>query len=186
MKSLAQHMAVYAAYHRDPVNRAIHFVMVPAIVWSLLVALNTVPVCIGCASYSDGSTTSSFAVADLTLGVLASGVLLLWYLRLDFRIGLVSVAVFTLLHAASYALLDATGTTNALAVAGGVFVASWAFQFLGHGVWEKRRPALADNLFQVFVAPAFLVAETAFGLGLRKDLHAEVRARMQEHLPAAT
>lgn len=185
MKSLAEHMSVYAAYHRDPVNRAIHFVMVPAIVWSLMVALDAVPVCVGCASYSDGATQWSFALADLNLGVLASGALLIWYLLLDFRVGLAAVALFTLLHAAAYALLHAFGTTTALTIAGGVFVASWVFQFLGHGVWEKRRPALVDNLFQVLVAPAFLVAETAFGLGLRKALRAEVRTRMQEHLPAA-
>ena len=171
MKSLAEHMSVYAAYHRDPINRAIHFVMVPAIVWSLMVALDHVGLGV-------------IAGVPLTAAMAVTGALLLWYLLLDFLVGLGATAAFTALLVSAVRLNDAVDLRTSLWIAGGVFVASWVFQFLGHGVWEKRRPALVDNLFQVLVAPAFLVAETAFGLGLRKELRAEVRARMQEHLPA--
>lgn len=34
---------------------------------------------------------------------------------------------------------------------------AWLVQFLGHGVFEKRRPAFTDNLTQVFSAPFFIV-----------------------------
>ena len=37
------------------------------------------------------------------------------------------------------------------------FVGGWVFQ-LGHA-WEGRRPALADNLFQAFIGPMFIMAE---------------------------
>ena len=40
---------------------------------------------------------------------------------------------------------------------------------MGH-VFEGRRPALSDNLFQIFIAPVFLVAEVFFALGLKPDL----------------
>lgn len=171
MKSLAEHMSMYAAYHRHPVNRAIHFVFVPAIVWTLMVALDLVPL-------------GMVAGYPLTAALVVTGILLLWYLFMDLLLGLAAVVAFTLLLVAAIALNDALSAAQSLTVAGALFVASWVFQFVGHGVWEKRRPALADNLFQVFVAPLFLISETAFAIGWKKDLEHEVDERMREHLPA--
>lgn len=172
MKTLAEHMSVYAAYHRHPVNRAIHFVMVPAIVWSLMVGLDLVTL----------GTASGIAI---TLAMVVTAVLLLWYLALDFALGLAGVLVFTVLLVSAIQLNALLPARQALMVAGAVFVASWVFQFIGHGVWEKRRPALVDNLFQVFVAPMFLISETAFALGFKKRLEGEVEQKMQAHLPGA-
>ncbi len=36
---------------------------------------------------------------------------------------------------------------------------SWLTQFVGHGIFEKRAPALLDNLLLMFVAPFFFVFE---------------------------
>ena len=47
---------------------------------------------------------------------------------------------------------------------------------LGHAI-EGRRPALADNLLQVFNAPLFLTAEVLFLFGLRQDLRGGTRYR---------
>jgi uncharacterized membrane protein YGL010W len=54
------------------------------------------------------------------------------------------------------------------------FAGGWVFQLLGH-VIEGRRPALADNLLQIFKAPLFLTVEVLFLFGLRQDLR-ETRA----------
>jgi uncharacterized membrane protein YGL010W len=53
------------------------------------------------------------------------------------------------------------------------FVGGWAFQLVGHA-WEGRRPALADNLFQAFIGPMFLMAEVLMALGLKQDLKAAI------------
>ena len=171
MRTLAEHMSVYAAYHRDPVNRAIHFVFVPAIVWTLMVALDHLPL-----FEADGMM--------ITAAMAVTAILLLWYLMMDFALGIAATVVFTMLLVSAIQLNASMTTADALLIAGGLFVASWVFQFLGHGIWEKRRPALADNLFQVFVAPMFLIAETAFALGMKKELQGEVDERMVAHLPA--
>ncbi|MGB0653143.1 MAG: DUF962 domain-containing protein [Thermoplasmatota archaeon] len=168
MKSLAEQMSVYAAYHRDPVNKGIHFIFVPAIVWTVMIALDHVPVA--------GPVSAAFLV---------TGALLVWYVLLDLRLGLAAAMLYTVLLVAAVTLNDAVSLGTSLAIAGGVHVASWAFQFLGHGVWEKRRPALADNLFQVLVAPIFVLAEIGFAMGLRKDLEADVERLMVAHLPEA-
>ena len=45
-------------------------------------------------------------------------------------------------------------------------------------MFEGRKPALADNLFQIFIAPIFLVAELFFALGLKRDVRKKVEARL--------
>jgi uncharacterized membrane protein YGL010W len=62
---------------------------------------------------------------------------------------------------------------------GALFVGGWILQLLGH-VFEKRKPALADNLFQIFIAPIFLCAELFFALGYKPKLHAAVQARAMQ------
>jgi len=57
-----------------------------------------------------------------------------------------------------------------------LFVAGWALQLWGH-VYEGRKPALVDNLFQIFVAPIFLAAEVFFALGYKPRLHEAVQRR---------
>ena len=64
-----------------------------------------------------------------------------------------------------------------------VFVGSWIAQVVGHAAFEHRKPALVDNVWQVFVAPIFVLAEWAFAIGLRKGLHDAVRQGMVRHLP---
>lgn len=47
-------------------------------------------------------------------------------------------------------------------------VACWVAQFVGHGVFEKRAPALLDNLFQaIFMAPLFVVIEVGSCIDLQ-------------------
>jgi len=60
-----------------------------------------------------------------------------------------------------------------------LFVGGWALQLWGH-VYEGRKPALVDNLFQVFVAPIFLAAEALFALGYKPKLHEEVQRRAMQ------
>ena len=57
------------------------------------------------------------------------------------------------------------------------FVGGWVFQLVGH-VFEGRRPALSDNLFQIFIAPIFLVAEVFFALGLKRDVRRKIEERL--------
>lgn len=51
------------------------------------------------------------------------------------------------------------------------FLVSWIAQFIGHGVFEGRAPALLDNIFQaLFLAPLFVWLEILFALGYRPEL----------------
>jgi 2-hydroxy fatty acid dioxygenase len=65
----------------------------------------------------------------------------------------------------------------------GVHVASWIAQFVGHGVFEGRAPALLDNLVQaVFLAPLFVWLEVLFWMGYRPGLKARLDKGVEEDI----
>lgn len=72
---------------------------------------------------------------------------------------------------------DPVGTTQ-WAIA--IHVVSWILQFIGHGKFEGRAPALLDNLFQaIFLAPLFVWLEVLFAIGYRPDLQSRVNKAVQ-------
>lgn len=61
------------------------------------------------------------------------------------------------------------GVPTALTVFAVTFVGGWILQLVGHA-FERRRPALVDNFFQVLIAPIFLMAEVFFAFGYKRDV----------------
>ena len=158
MKSLAEHMAFYGRYHRDPRNKATHYVGVPMIAFSILIPM-------GLARFSLGEVDASLAwvFAVAVLG---------YYLGRDLTLGAIAAAIFLpMTYGADRLAQAALGVSMGIFAA--CFVAGWTLQLIGHA-YEGRRPALVDNLFQILIAPVFLIAEAAIALGLKRDLDAEV------------
>jgi uncharacterized membrane protein YGL010W len=70
---------------------------------------------------------------------------------------------------------------NTIAIA--VHVVSWIAQFIGHGKFEGRKPALLDNLVQaLFLAPLFVWYEVLFKMGFYKKLQKEVDVGIEEEV----
>jgi len=159
MRTLADQMQRYAAYHRDPRNTATHFLGVPLVVFSVFVFLGWV------------------RFAPLTLPISSAtffhAVVFLYYLRLDWRVAAVLfVPSVALLYAAD--LVAQLPFATSAAAFGASFVGGWIIQLIGH-YFEGRRPALVDNLLQIFNAPLFLTVELLFLLGMRNDLKRALR-----------
>ena len=170
MRSIEEQMSTYAAYHQDPRNKATHFIGVPAIVLSLFIPLAWLRLDLG-------------GVAVSAAMLLAAAVIV-YYLLLDVPLGLAMLVVFAALAwiGERIAMLGAVAGWSGFAV---LFVGGWILQLVGH-VYEGRRPALADNLFQIFVAPIFLAAEVFFALGYKPALHATVQERARRMRGAAS
>jgi len=164
VKTLEDQMSFYAAYHQDARNKATHFVGVPMIVFSLMIPLGWLRIELG-----------GFA---LSAALVVTSILLLYYLVLDLPLGLAMAAVFALMLWGAEPLSQAPFIAS-LAWFAVLFVAGWALQLWGH-VFEGRKPALVDNLFQIFVAPIFLAAEVFFALGYKPRLHEAVQRRALE------
>ncbi|HVK14897.1 MAG TPA: Mpo1-like protein [Gemmataceae bacterium] len=161
MKSLAEQLAAYAAYHRDPRNKFTHFVGVPLVTFALLLALG----------WLRFVPAPDLPITGATLFYLGVAI---YYLVLDWRIALCQLP-FTL---ALLLLADRVAKwpfQDSLLAFGATFVSGWAVQLAGHAV-EGRRPALAANLLQIFNAPLFLATEVIWLLGFRGDLRSAVRS----------
>ena len=100
MKTLIDHLAQYAAYHRDPRNIHTHFVGVPMIMFAVVVLLSR-PV------WWLGMVPVSPALAC----AVAAGI---FYRRLDVRLGLVMSALLAAMLAGAAAMAP-LGTTAWLA-----------------------------------------------------------------------
>jgi len=161
MKTLEDQMAFYAAYHQDGRNKATHFIGVPVIVLSLFIPLAWLRVDLG------GVT--------ITAAMVFAGVVLVYYFMLDVPLALAMLVTNALLLWLGQTLA-AQGTLQGWIWFAVLFVGGWILQLVGH-VFEGRKPALADNLFQIFIAPLFLAAEVFFALGYKPALHAAVQQR---------
>ena len=91
----------------------------------------------------------------------------LWYAYISpGPIGVTAVAMVCGLFYGAQATRDVYGA-DAWKPALAVHVVCWILQFIGHGVFEGRAPALLDNLFQaLFMAPIFVLIEVLMSLGL--------------------
>jgi uncharacterized membrane protein YGL010W len=161
MKTLEDQMSVYAAYHQDARNKITHFFGVPMIVVSLFIPLAWL-------KFSAGPFV-------ITGALLFAAAILIYYVFLDPALA-VGTAVFTALFLVAAAWLAQRGTAVGWTAFGVLFVGGWIVQLVGHKL-EGRKPALADNLFQIFIAPIFLCAELFFALGYKPKLHAAVQER---------
>src|SRR3954469_1678710 len=163
MRTLEDQMSVYAAYHQDRRNKATHFLGVPMII-ALFIPLAWL-------KFSAGPFV-------ITGALLFAAAILIYYVFLDPLLAL-GTTVFTVLFVLAAHWLARQGALVGWSAFGVLFVGGWILQLLGH-VFEKRKPALADNLFQIFIAPIFLCAELFFALGYKPKLHAAVQARAMQ------
>lgn len=161
MKTLVDHLAQYAAYHRDRRNIVSHFIGIPMIVLSIATLLSR-----------PGFDLAGLTVAPATLLAFAS---IVFYLRLDLRFGLLMTALLALSLWAG-ALFAAGSTASWLAWGIGLFVVGWIIQFVGHW-YEGRKPAFINDLTGLIVGPLFVAAEAAFLLGLRDEVRHAVEER---------
>jgi uncharacterized membrane protein YGL010W len=164
MKTIEEQMSFYAAYHQDARNKATHFIGVPAIILSLFIPLAWL-------SFEAGGIT-------ITAAMVFAGAVVLYYFFLDVPLALAMLAFTAMLVFLGQKIAD-LGVMQGWIWFAILFVGGWTLQLVGH-VFEGRKPALADNLFQIFVAPIFLAAEIFFALGYKPRLHEEVQRRARE------
>jgi uncharacterized membrane protein YGL010W len=129
----------YGESHRNPANKAIHWICVPLIVWSVLAALWA------------WSPTAAY------IGI---GVSLAFYAWLSPTIALGMLVVFALM-VYPLTLLG----THVLIVAAAVFVLAWIGQFIGH-VIEGKKPSFFEDIKFLLVGPAWLLGFVYRRLGV--------------------
>lgn len=163
MKSIEENLTQYAAYHRDRRNIATHFVGVPMIVFSIVLALATVWIPVG--------------PVTLTLAALLSIATGIYYLRLDFIFGVTMSVVLFAMCALSSEIVHRLGIGASLGLALALFVVGWVIQFVGHK-YEGMKPAFIDDSKQLLIGPVFVCAEAYFLAGARGPLRRYIEERV--------
>jgi uncharacterized membrane protein YGL010W len=183
--ALLQGFAFYGAYHSNTINQLIHAAFVPTIVGSALALLTGARVPL--------PPLPAPLPAAVSAAALAAPALAAYYLQLSARSGLPLVGL-----GAGAGVLALWAGAEALVARGGGFAATWrpalalhlvawVAQFVGHGAFEGRAPALLDNLFDALVmAPLFVFIEGIFWCGglksFRKAAEAEIATRRASFL----
>ena len=163
MRSLQENLTQYAAYHRDRRNIATHFVGVPMIVFSIVLALNEW-------HFSLGSLQPTLALVAVVAAIL-------YYVSLDIVLGLTMSAILLLMCAGASEITARTATPVALGCALAIFVVGWALQYWGH-YFEGMKPAFYDDVKQLLIGPLFVLAEAFFLFGAKPELRRYIEERV--------
>lgn len=148
MSTLTELMRVYQQYHTKNATKLTHFIGVPVIYFAVMI-----PFC-------------WLHLAGLPLSWILTLVLLAVYCFFDLRVAAGAAVLLLLLNGIAQICAGSQVNLSAMLVFLAAFIGGWILQLVGH-YFEGNRPALLDNILQVFVAPAFVVAEWMEMLGLR-------------------
>lgn len=153
MRSVDQWLENYGESHRHPVNKALHWICVPAIVLTVLGALSLAPL---------PGVTARWPWANL--GTFAAALALLYYARLSLALalGVLPLLLLAFVGIEALAALSWPLWQSCLAI----FVIAWIGQFIGHAI-EGRRPSFLTDLQFLLIGPLWLLAFIYRALGIR-------------------
>lgn len=161
---IEKHLVFYRSYHFNQKNVAIHLMCIPIILLSAI-------------TFSSVHNILGDDYPQVNLGSLLAWSYGIFYILNDWKVGVPTgafITVYAYLAKHVYQTLNNYTFINKeqfVHIAVIAHVVSWLAQFYGHAVFEKRSPALLDNLLQALVlAPFFVSFEVAFWLGYRPDL----------------
>jgi uncharacterized membrane protein YGL010W len=160
---LEKQFAQYGAYHSNKMNVVIHMVFV----WPILFTAFTL------LAYTQPLAPQLPVMASLPYhqymvlnwSFVAAAVYALFYVLLEKKSG--SLAAFLVLccWVGANAVAQQIPYSLGWKIVALSQVVCWSFQFIGHGVFEGRAPALLDNLAQAFLmAPYFVLLEVLHSL----------------------
>lgn len=149
----------YEVSHQNGTNKAIHWICVPLIFFSIIGLLSLIP-----------HPFADLWIAEGAQGLFHFGALviligLLFYLRISFPI-FVGMALFSGFVLWAVHLVNSTFAENSWAVYTSVFVLAWIGQFVGHKI-EGQKPSFFKDLQFLMIGPAWLLGFIYRKLGVR-------------------
>ncbi|KAK9935123.1 hypothetical protein M0R45_022237 [Rubus argutus] len=179
---LEKHFAFYGAYHSNPINIAIHMLFVWPIFFTALLILYFTPSIFNL----EFSLFGSHVFLAFNIGFLLTLIYSVFYYFLDAKAGTLAALLCVICWVTSSFLASRLGFSLSWKVVLVAQIVCWTGQFIGHGVFEKRAPALLDNLAQAFImAPFFVLLEALqsfFGYEPYPGFHAIVQAKVEAEI----
>jgi len=158
MKSIQNWFDEYAVSHQNSTNKLIHYICVPAIFFSIIALLGSIP----------HSLLNSWAPegwqAYLHFGTLLIVFGLIFYLRLSIPIfiGIAAFSALCLYLTKLLMLSEIPLWQSSLSI----FVIAWIGQFIGHKI-EGAKPSFFDDLKFLMIGPAWILGFIYRKFGLK-------------------
>lgn len=176
-KSLEDQFSFYLSYHNNRVNQLIHIICV----WPILISGQVMMAYSKSVSNYLPQQLQAFIPQSISIPVnnstltFETNILLFvslyyatFYASTEQPIGL--LAALFVISGYLFSQYAIVAYENAFQVALIIHVICWIAQFYGHGVHEKRSPALIDNPRQALIfAPLFVLIEIAAPFGYKAD-----------------
>lgn len=143
MTTLRALLTEYGESHTHPVNKAIHWVAVPVILFCVVGLIWIIPVPTAWQSYW-----------GLNFGSIAMLLALVYYFRLSARYALGMIAIFALI-VGGISLME-TARLPIIEILIAAFVVAWIFQFVGHQI-EGKRPSFFRDVQFLLIGPLWLL-----------------------------
>ncbi|HLF31159.1 MAG TPA: Mpo1-like protein [Xanthomonadales bacterium] len=154
MRNLQQLLYEYGDSHVNRVNKLIHWLCVPPIVWSVVALLWSLP-------FPAALQSNVIPINWATLALVLAQV---YYYRLSVRLGS-GILLFNLFLLWLTVMVEAAAPWPLWQVAAAVFVLAWIGQFIGH-LLEGKRPSFFKDLQFLLIGPAWLMSFVYKQLGL--------------------
>lgn len=145
MLTLTEWLQEYDVSHRNSKNKLIHWICVPAIVFSIMGLIWCLP---RPALFTQFSFPLNWTLVAIVLA-------LLYYGFLSLRLTMGMTLVFTVMVIAMF-LLEQTGL-SILYFSLVVFVVAWIGQFIGHKI-EGKKPSFFQDLQFLMIGPLWIMA----------------------------
>jgi uncharacterized membrane protein YGL010W len=149
MRTADEWFDAYGASHQNPVNKAIHWICVPAIAFTVVGLFWSIPM------DAFRGVLPGRLEPFLNWGTIVLGLTSLFYLSLSFTLFLGMLFFGALCLLGNYGLVQAD-LAPLWAINLGIFVVAWIFQFVGHKI-EGQKPSFFEDVQFLLVGPAWLL-----------------------------
>lgn len=148
MRPIDQLFAEYGESHLNPTNKAIHWVCVPLIFFSIVGLLASIPSAAVQAVLGPGNPYANWGGVALVL-------VLLYYISLSIWLA-VGMMLFSVLCLMLANLVDRSGLLPLWMVSLIIFALAWIGQFFGHKI-EGKKPSFFKDIQFLLIGPAWLM-----------------------------
>ena len=154
-KTMQWYLDKYGESHQNDTNKLIHWICVPAIMFSLLGLIYAIPFPV------ERGLFTNWAAVFLALA-------LLYYLRLSVPMFLGFIVIVGLMLWGNNAIYEAVGrNAGQLALISLIiFAVAWVGQFVGHKI-EGKKPSFLEDLQFLLIGPAWLLHFIYKKVGIR-------------------
>ncbi len=158
MRKIDSLLNEYGESHQNGVNKLIHWVCVPLIMFSLIGMLWSIP------SQPLIQLVGTDLNGYLSFGTIALCIAAFYYLRLSFQLFLGMVVIATLIAVGNRWLSEVTENLFLSSLL--IFALAWVGQFIGHKI-EGKKPSFLKDVQFLLIGPAWLLHFVFNKLGIR-------------------